>query len=196
MKTAIPAQPRFFASCETKPQACTEAGFSPRRLRTNGRALLCTLLFVLTAGCSVMNPVASDQKTPTQGQVESELTCQCGCGLTVHTCNHLSCSSGEPLKVEISEQISSGKNLAAILAHFENKYGEIILSAPTMRGFNLAAWVIPFVMLGMGGIGVGMMLRGWLRSPKDEGAEADTVTTDPGLRARLEEELDKFDRRS
>jgi hypothetical protein len=34
----------------------------------------------------------------TQQAVEESLTCQCGCGLTVHSCNHIQCSSGEPIK--------------------------------------------------------------------------------------------------
>jgi cytochrome c-type biogenesis protein CcmH len=161
-------------------------------------ALSGALLLVFMAGCGVLDPIASDQKNPTQWQVESELTCQCGCGLTVHSCNHLSCSSGEPLKLEVSGQIATGKNLAEVLTHFEDKYGEVILSAPTQRGFNLVAWITPFVMIGLGGIGIALMLRGWRRGGDGDGGGSDAgeaVTTDPGLRARLEEELEKFDRR-
>lgn len=164
------------------------------------------LLALLLAGCGVLDPVSSSRDNPTQAQVESELTCQCGCGLTVHSCNHLNCSSGEPLKVEIREQIQAGKTLPEILSHFEGKYGEVILSAPTQRGFNLAAWVVPFVMIGIGGVGVAFVLRGWRRSSDDSdddpgdgkasGPDDESVTTDPSLRARLEEELEKFDRRN
>jgi len=94
------------------------------------RWLAAIALAFCLGGCEALNPVASDNKNPTQGQVESSLTCQCGCGLTVHSCNHLNCSSGEPLKVEIAGQIAKGSTLPEILSHFENKYGEIILSSP------------------------------------------------------------------
>src|SRR6185436_12806758 len=39
----------------------------------------------------------------TQQEIEESLTCQCGCGLTVHSCNHLQCPSGEPIKKEIAD---------------------------------------------------------------------------------------------
>lgn len=204
MMAWLSTQRPLLPSRATTPPAYAKIDLSPRRLPrrvlVGGRALLGALLLTLSAGCGVLGPVDSNQDNPTQWQVESELTCQCGCGLTVHSCNHLSCSSGEPLKREVAGQIATGGNLAEVLAHFENKYGEIILSVPTQRGFNLAAWIVPFVMLGLGGIGIAVMLRGWRRGkgPGDDdgGDAADAVTTDPGLRARLEEELEKFDRRS
>ena len=59
-----------------------------RALRIFGSVIFALLL----NGCEALNPIASDNQLPTQGQVESSLTCQCGCGLTVHSCNHLSCS--------------------------------------------------------------------------------------------------------
>ena len=80
------------------------------------------VLALLLGGCEALNPVASDHQRPTQGQVESSLTCQCGCGLTVHSCNHLSCSSGEPLKLEVASQISEGRTLPQILSHFAVSY--------------------------------------------------------------------------
>ena len=154
-------------------------------------------LIFLLGGCEALNPIASDNRLPTQGQVESSLTCQCGCGLTVHSCNHLSCSSGEPLNLEIASQIAEGRDLPQILSHFETKYGEIILSSPTSRGFNLAAWTVPFIMLGFGTLGVAYILWRWRRNDRGPaGAGGTSVKTDPELRARLEDELKKFDDRS
>jgi len=80
----------------------------------------------------------------TQSDLEEGLTCQCGCGLTVHACNHLQCPSGIPLKQEIASQLALGKTREEILSYFSGKYGEKILSAPTTTGFNIVAWVMPF----------------------------------------------------
>ena len=85
-------------------------------------------------------------KGPTQTGIEESLTCQCGCGLTVHSCNHLQCPSAIPLKKEIGEQLVAGATRPEVLAHFSNTYGEKILSAPTTSGFNLVAWVTPFTI--------------------------------------------------
>ncbi len=93
--------------------------------------------------------------------IEESLTCQCGCGLTVHGCNHLQCGSAIPLREEIREQMQQGKDKTAILAYFSAKYGEKILSAPTTKGFNLMAWVLPFVMIAVGGIFVGVVVMRW-----------------------------------
>lgn len=157
-----------------------------------GVASLClTLLMPLAA------PSAAGARIPTQNEVESSLTCQCGCGLTVHSCDHLNCGSGIPLKKEIGERIAESRTLPQILSYFEQKYGEKILAAPTKRGFNLAAWIVPFVVIGLGGIMIAFALRRWRVQPTlagIPGQEADmpTETISPeqaALRARLEREL-------
>jgi cytochrome c-type biogenesis protein CcmH len=132
--------------------------------------------------------------------METDLTCQCGCGLTVHTCNHLNCGSGIPLKKEIAEQIALGKSRADILAHFSTKYGEKVLSSPTTSGFNIAAWTVPFIAIGLGGLIIGVVLVRWRRSTGEAdasaGAASPVTQTDPDLRAKLERELAELDRRS
>jgi cytochrome c-type biogenesis protein CcmH len=107
--------------------------------------------------CAEADPTVSFQ------EIEESLTCQCGCGLTVHSCNHLQCPSALPLRAEIREEMATGKNKEAILAHFEEKYGEKILSAPTTEGFNLLAWTTPFVLLGIGGMFVVITAKHWAK---------------------------------
>ena len=58
-----------------------------RRLRLEW-ALLALLALAFTAAAASV----------TTKEIEEALTCQCGCGLTVHSCNHLQCGSGIPLK--------------------------------------------------------------------------------------------------
>ena len=135
---------------------------------------------------------------PTQYQVETDLTCQCGCGLTVHSCNHLNCGSGIPLKQEISEQIAAGRDRTQILSYFEQKYGEKILSSPTARGFNIAAWTVPFVAIAFGGLLVAVVLTRWRRATTERIAPAGMGPrpVDSSQRERLDDELRKFDERS
>lgn len=93
--------------------------------------------------------------------LEESLTCQCGCGLTVHACNHLQCGSAIPLRQEIRAQMDLGKSREQILAYFKGKYGEKILSAPTTSGFNVLAWVTPFVLVAIGALFVGVTIMRW-----------------------------------
>src|SRR5262249_54345034 len=99
----------------------------------------------------------------TQQEVEESLTCQCGCGLTVHSCNHLQCQSGEPMKKEIADRLAAGEDKATILAAFRARYGEKILSAPTFHGFNWFAWLTPFAVLLLGALGLTSVVRRWTR---------------------------------
>ncbi len=162
------------------------------------RIAIGALASLLLSVAGLLGTVARAE-APTQNEVETALTCQCGCGLTVHSCNHVNCGSALPLKKEIGEQIAAGRSLSDILSHFENKYGEVILSAPTTRGFNLAAWVMPFVVLAVGGLMVVVVLRRWRSGEPGEPPPVSAVPSsaesgaDRELRARLERELQERD---
>ena len=119
--------------------------------------LLVAAVFLL-----LVSPAAAPA-APTFQELEESLTCQCGCGLTVHSCNHLQCPSAIPLRQEIRAQMDLGKDRDGVLAYFAGKYGEKILSSPTTTGFNLAAWVTPFIALFLGGIIVALTLLRWRR---------------------------------
>ena len=132
---------------------------------------------------------------PTQQEVEESLTCQCGCGLTVHSCNHLQCGSGEPIKKEIAERIGRGESKEQILAAFTQRYGEKVLSAPTFRGFNWLAWVTPFAAV----LVAGTVLTAAIRrraAASDMPAPSVPPPVSDQLRARLARELDDLERDS
>jgi cytochrome c-type biogenesis protein CcmH len=120
----------------------------------------------------------------TTKEIEEALTCQCGCGLTVHSCNHLQCGSGIPLKQEVSSFVSQGLPRDEILVRFRDKYGEKILAAPTTEGFNLAAWVLPFVVLAFGAGLVAVTVRRWT-------AREPAVSAESGLDVAERQRLDR-----
>ena len=128
-------------------------------------------------------------------EVEESLTCQCSCGLTVHSCNHLQCSFAVPAKHTIAEQVGQGTSKEVILQSFVVKYGEKVLSAPTTTGFNLAAWITPFLALIVGGIAVSLVSLRWsrqrARKPVTEKPAADPQADQ--YRERLKKELDTFE---
>ena len=127
----------------------------------------------------------------TQQEVEEALTCQCGCGLTVHACNHLQCGSGEPMKKEIHERLTAGETKEAILDTFRARYGEKVLSSPTFRGFNWLAWIIPFAAVAAGGLGLAVAIGRWgTRSTTTAPAAPEASGA---LRERLARELAEFD---
>jgi cytochrome c-type biogenesis protein CcmH len=131
-------------------------------------------------------------KDATQSAIEESLTCQCGCGLTVHSCNHVQCPSAIPLKTEIAEQLAAGKTREEVLTHFAGKYGEKILSAPTTSGFNLVAWVTPFAAVAIAATIVVVVSKRWRRPPPAPVVVAPRAG-DAERRERLASELDRFD---
>jgi cytochrome c-type biogenesis protein CcmH len=168
------------------------------RFRVSAFAFALLLLGGLGVVAGPSGRAAAQADTATQYQIETDLTCQCGCGLTVHSCNHLNCGSGIPLKQEIAEQIKTGKTRTEILSYFEGKYGEKILSAPTTRGFNIAAWTVPFIAIAIGGLLVALVISRWRHATVERARPAapGVGSLDPALRERLERELNDFDRRS
>jgi cytochrome c-type biogenesis protein CcmH len=134
-------------------------------------------------------------EVPTQQDVEESLTCQCGCGLTVHSCNHIQCGSGEPIKKEIAERIGRGETKDQILAAFTQKFGEKVLSSPTMKGFNRLAWIMPFAGLFVAGTILVVVIRRRTHTTPALLAPAPTGAAPPtdALRARLKRELDDLD---
>jgi cytochrome c-type biogenesis protein CcmH len=132
---------------------------------------------------------------PTVNEVAEGLTCQCGCGLTVANCNHPNCEFSVPVRENIGKMIDEGRTRAEIIAFYREKYGEKVLSSPTTRGFNLLAWIIPFVAVAIGGVFIGFAARRWRSAPAGNPPEDSSRVPesrpqfDPELKRRLEDEI-------
>ena len=169
------------------------------RIRFAPLALGCLLALACVEALALR---AARADAPGQQQIEEGLTCQCGCGLTVHSCNHLQCGSAIPLKQEVAQQIASGATEDQIMQYFARKYGEKILSAPGTSGFNLAAWIVPYVGIALGGVLIGLVVARWRRGspsapePAPHAPGGGPAPADAALRARLERELADYERRS
>jgi cytochrome c-type biogenesis protein CcmH/NrfF len=148
---------------------------------------------VRAAGLLLALLLAAPAGAATQQEVEESLTCQCGCGLTVHSCNHLQCPSGEPMKKEIAERLARGEDKETILAAFRTRYGEKVLSSPTFRGFNWFAWLTPFAVVLAGALGVSLVIRSWTRRASPPAPAAPPSAGSDDLRRRLARELAELD---
>jgi cytochrome c-type biogenesis protein CcmH len=154
-----------------------------RRSRRGYALLVAGLCFLGVLGAAQAADPVSFQ------EVEESLTCQCGCGLTVHACNHLQCPSAIPLREEIRAQMDQGKSKDVIMAYFSDKYGEKILSSPTAAGFNLFAWITPFAMLGIAGVILAVVLMRW--TARGRVAQAQPPVMPAGSASQLEKILEK-----
>jgi cytochrome c-type biogenesis protein CcmH len=159
-----------------------------RLLRIHSAIVLILLLSFVLLGTDAATAALTTQ------DVEESLTCQCGCGLTVHSCNHLQCGFAVPVKAEIVQQLGEGKNKETIVADFMARYGEKVLSAPTTSGFNLVAWLTPFLVVAVGGVLIGIAGVRWSRRRAQDHVEQPPVSPQVDLyRDRLRKELENFE---
>ncbi|MBM2831223.1 MAG: cycL [Dehalococcoidia bacterium] len=99
----------------------------------------------------------------------------------------------------VREKLEQGETKEEILRFFAERYGEAVLAAPVRSGFNLAAWVIPFAAIVVGGILMWRTIRKWVRqgrgmefSSKGIGPPAETSADDEKYLERVERELREF----
>ncbi|HEC97278.1 MAG TPA: cytochrome c-type biogenesis protein CcmH [Nitrospirae bacterium] len=126
-------------------------------------------------------------------EVESNLICDCGCGQLLGTCE---CERAEEMRTKISGMIDKGKTKEEILNSFVSQYGERILSAPPKKGFNLIAYILPFVGLLAGLIVAVIFVRKWAFSGrKDAAAESETKGSELNdeMQKKIDDELKKLE---
>jgi len=122
-------------------------------------SLLATAILAAFLVVPLTARTADAVKTAGQQEIEESLTCQCGCGLTVASCNHLECSSAIPIRKDIAASLARGETAEQILARYKAEYGEKILSSPVPEGFNLLAWFGPYIAIVVAGIVMFTFLR-------------------------------------
>ncbi len=81
--------------------------------------------------------------------IEQRLTCHCGCTLDIFTCRttDFTCTTSPALHREVVALYEGGAEAREILDAFVAKYGEQALMAPEPKGFNLAGYLVPGVLV-------------------------------------------------
>lgn len=152
-------------------------------------ALTAVLLLALAAA----GTAAASERQPTLSELERELICP-----TCHESLALSSSPiADRMRSFIRARIAAGDTKGEIKSKLVDQFGESVLAAPPKRGFNLLAWLLPFVGLGIGGAALAVLARRWSR-PREEAVPADLSGNgrgplDPELERRVDEELARFD---
>jgi cytochrome c-type biogenesis protein CcmH len=141
-------------------------------------------------------PAVASEEQPTLAELENEIYCP--------TCKSILALSNAPVAERIRgfvrERIAAGDTKSEIKDALVAQFGESVLAAPPKEGFNLLAWVLPFVGLGVAAIVVGVLVYRWTRagdsregSPPVGAEQNGRRPLDPELERRLDEELARFD---
>jgi cytochrome c-type biogenesis protein CcmH len=131
-------------------------------------------------------PPKPEGKRPTLADLEGELMCPV-CSTTLD-------QSDSPLarrmKADISRRIAAGESKQEIKDAMVAEFGQQVLAAPPKKGFNLLAWLLPFVGLLGGALVLGLLAWRWshTREPAPPAARLS-----PALERRVDEELSRYD---
>lgn len=109
------------------------------------------------------------------------------------------CGGGDQMRAAIKRLIREGKTKEEILQYFAAQFGDGILTAPPKRGFNLVAYVGPFVGLVLGALIATLAVRRWSAAgrrsaPASPESPATQAPLDEAMKRRIEEELSKLDK--
>jgi len=131
------------------------------RIRHRGRkaaqtVLLCAAVFALLG--------AGDPATRFTN-LGHQLMCMCGCKQILLECNHVGCTESDGMRNELMASLTRGDSDSLVEQGFVQKYGPTVLAAPTLQGFDRAAYIMPFAALLFGFALVVIMIRAWKNRP-------------------------------
>jgi cytochrome c-type biogenesis protein CcmH len=117
-------------------------------------------------------------------EVGHRMMCICGCNQILLECNHVGCPASDGMRNELMAALTRGDSDSLVEQSFVQKYGPTVLAAPTARGFDRAAYIMPFVALILGFGLIVLVIRTWKNRPAPAIAD--------GLRPLRGQELDQF----
>ncbi len=144
-------------------------------------------VLLLLASAALLMGASGDRTGQRFERLGRNLMCECGCNQILLECNHVGCATSEQMRQELKLALDQGDSDDAILAGFVAKYGPAVLAAPTTKGFNRVAWVMPVVVFIAALTAVVLVIRAWKRRPPVP--PSDSAGTACG-------ELDEFRRRA
>lgn len=150
---------------------------------------------VLQAQENTPTPSAPTNVTADQvNEIARELWCPLCSGVRLDACELKACAQ---MKEMIAIKLAEGDDLDAIRTYFVAQYGPQVLGEPPWEGFNWLAWVLPFVVLAIGGYFLWNTMRRMVRpTPVAPATTATTIksSTEPEdeYERKLAEELKRY----
>jgi cytochrome c-type biogenesis protein CcmH len=95
-----------------------------------------------------------------------QMMCICGCNQILLECNHVGCPDSDGMRNELMAALNRGDSDSLVEQSFVQKYGPTVLAAPTNRGFDRTAYIIPFVALFLGFGLIVLVIRAWKNRPE------------------------------
>jgi cytochrome c-type biogenesis protein CcmH len=129
---------------------------------------------------------AKPKPRASQADLEGEIMCPV-CSTTLDQSDS---PIARKMKADIAGRIAAGESKKEIKDELVAEFGQQILAAPPAKGFNLLAWLLPFVALFGGALVLGLLAWRWSR---DRDPPRPAARLSPALERRVDEEIARFD---
>lgn len=154
------------------------------------RALLVLLvaLLALAVPAAAASGQTAEPKT-TLSDVEDEVMCVV-CGVAL---NLAEAPQADRQRALIQDLIDQGLTKEQIKTELVAEYGDQVLADPPSEGFNVAAWLVPLLLVVGLGTAAAILLPRWRRRNPPQPAAADDVPVlDDADARRLDEDLARY----
>jgi cytochrome c-type biogenesis protein CcmH len=84
------------------------------------------------------------------------------------TADYCQLSTAYDVRAEIWGLLEKGMNKEQVINTLVQKYGDRILASPPTEGFNLVAWILPWLGVLVGSILVGYLVYRWVKAKSIE----------------------------
>src|SRR6202790_5792727 len=98
-------------------------------------------------------------------EIGHQMMCICGCNQILLECNHVGCPDSDGMRNELMASLTRGDSDSLVEQGFVQKYGPTVLAAPTTKGFDRAAYIMPFAALILGFGLIVLVIRAWKNRP-------------------------------
>jgi len=142
----------------------------------------CTQTMLICAAVFVC--LGSSDPATRFNEIGHQMMCICGCNQILLECNHVGCPASDGMRNELMASVTRGDSDSLVEQGFVQKYGPTVLAAPTARGFDRVAYIIPFIALILGLGLIVLVIRAWKNRPAPALAD--------GLRPLRGAELEQF----
>jgi cytochrome c-type biogenesis protein CcmH len=143
-----------------------------------------------------LDPVTAADNDAAIQAIEKQLHCTCGCNLDVYTCRttDFTCTVSPALHQHVVGLAEKGMTGQQILDQFVREHGVAILMSPPKRGFNLAGYFVPSLLIVAAGVVLTLVLRRWTRTavPAPVPATPSSAGGTPEELERLRGELERL----
>jgi len=136
-----------------------------RHLRSRLRARTSKAVRGVAVSAAVLVAIGAGDPATRFSEIGYRMTCICGCNQILLECNHVGCRESDSMRNELMASLAREDNDSLVEQGFVQKYGSTVLAAPTSKGFDRAAYIVPLAALTLGFGLIVLVIRAWKNRP-------------------------------